>query len=488
MNESTKTKKALRGSLFALFACIVLLIGTTFAWFTDTASTGVNRIQAGNLKVGLQYKNADMTEYVNADGAEDIFKQGTLWEPGHLEYVNLKVSNLGNLALTYKLGINIADEKEGVNVAGEKFKLSENLEYAVVDGLKTYTKDSDGRAQAVADAKTGSKALTEAYNATGNLYPDAKKDTDHPAAKDVTLIVYMPETVGNEANAVDSENAASIDLGINLAATQVPYESDSFGTDYDANAEYPTAVSTASELTAAVKNGGYVVLENDIKLKTKDIATIPENKDVTIDLNGKTVNATGNFATINTGAKLTISGGTVNSGRYVFDSKGGEVVVNGGNFTAQESVCALFGGSKLTVNGGTFTSKDNSVISTNGSEANGCEITVNGGTFNANIQSAGYIACGVYVANKDTVKLNGGTFNITDGVGVLMRAGNTTIGKNVVINMKNTGKVTAGKIGDANIDITTPSQLVVDVRSQYPGLDSSFNVVNNSNYSIVEYK
>ena len=50
MNESTKTKKALRGSLFALFLCIVLLIGTTFAWFTDTASTGVNKITAGNLK------------------------------------------------------------------------------------------------------------------------------------------------------------------------------------------------------------------------------------------------------------------------------------------------------------------------------------------------------------------------------------------------------------------------------------------------------
>ena len=57
MNESTKTKKALRGSLFALFLCIILLIGTTFAWFTDTASTGVNKIQAGNLDVGLQYND-----------------------------------------------------------------------------------------------------------------------------------------------------------------------------------------------------------------------------------------------------------------------------------------------------------------------------------------------------------------------------------------------------------------------------------------------
>ena len=66
MNESTKTKKALRGSLFALFLCIVLLIGTTFAWFTDTASTGVNKIQSGRLDVELQYKDGDT--WKNAEG------------------------------------------------------------------------------------------------------------------------------------------------------------------------------------------------------------------------------------------------------------------------------------------------------------------------------------------------------------------------------------------------------------------------------------
>ena len=66
MNESTKTKKALRGSLFALFLCILLLIGTTFAWFTDTASTGVNKIQSGRLDVELQYKDGDT--WKNAEG------------------------------------------------------------------------------------------------------------------------------------------------------------------------------------------------------------------------------------------------------------------------------------------------------------------------------------------------------------------------------------------------------------------------------------
>ena len=248
-----------------------------------------------------------------------------------------------------------------------------------------------------------------------------------------------------------------------------------------------TTASTSDELASAVENGGTVVLNDNVTLSAP--IAIPASKDVTIYLNGKTVTATNNFITVNAGAKLTISGGTVDSGRYVFKVDGGEVVVNGGNFTAQEAVCALFGGSKLTVNDGTFTAKDNAVIATNGSsQYDGCEITINGGVFNANIKTAGYIACGIYVANKDTVNVNAGTFNVTDGVGILMRAGHTTIGKDVVINLTNTGNVTAGKVGDATINISTPSHLVMDVRSGYPGATAGFTITNNSSYELVEYR
>ena len=100
MNESTKTKKALRGSLFALFLCIVLLIGTTFAWFTDTASTGVNKIQAGNLDVELRY-STDMQTWKEATDQTKLFDDNALWEPGYTQIVYLKVVNKGNLALKY---------------------------------------------------------------------------------------------------------------------------------------------------------------------------------------------------------------------------------------------------------------------------------------------------------------------------------------------------------------------------------------------------
>ena len=247
------------------------------------------------------------------------------------------------------------------------------------------------------------------------------------------------------------------------------------------------SVSTSDEFADAVKNGGNVVLKEDMTLSTA--LEIPAGKDVTMYLNGKTVTASKNFVTVNAGAKLTVTGGTVDSRRYVFSVNGGEVVVDGGNYTAQETVCALFGGSTLTVNDGVFTSKDNCVVATNGSSTEkGCDITINGGVFNANITTAGYIACGVYVANKDTVKINAATFNVTDGVGMLMRAGHTTIGKDVVINLTNTGRVTAGKVGDAKIDITTPSYLVMDVRSGYPGASAGFTITNNSAYELVEYR
>ena len=201
MNESTKTKKALRGSLFALFLCIVLLIGTTFAWFTDSASTGVNKITAGNLDVNLQYKNADQTTYKSVTGKtgeDNLFKQDALWEPGHVEYVNLKVSNDGNLALNYKMFLKLGGDTAKKNSNDEYVKLSQFLEYAVVDGAQDYAAMEDGRAQAIKDAQqAGSQNIKDSINEErlakadeGLLYAKDKGTY----SKEVTLIVYMPET------------------------------------------------------------------------------------------------------------------------------------------------------------------------------------------------------------------------------------------------------------------------------------------------------
>ena len=44
MTNRKSTKRALLGSVMAMVLCRAMLVGATFAWFTDTASTGVNKI------------------------------------------------------------------------------------------------------------------------------------------------------------------------------------------------------------------------------------------------------------------------------------------------------------------------------------------------------------------------------------------------------------------------------------------------------------
>ena len=221
MNESTKTKKALRGSLFALFLCIVLLIGMTFAWFTDTASTGVNNIQAGNLKVDLQMKDANGSwvsaegktiDFVKASGHEN---EAILWEPGcTYELPVLRVVNKGNLALKYKIKIN---------------------------GIQ------------------GDEKLNEVINWT---ISDVALDTDHSLAagatsEELTIKGHMQESAGNEYQGLSIDG-----ISITVYATQDTVESDSFGNTYDANAGYP--VTKYSNMKKAFADGGSIAINDNI--------------------------------------------------------------------------------------------------------------------------------------------------------------------------------------------------------------------------------
>ena len=190
MNNKRATKRALLTSIMALVMCVVMLVGTTFAWFTDTASTGVNKIQAGNLDVELEYKNSDTAVFTKADKNTKVFKDGALWEPGHVEYVVLKVSNAGSLALKYKLGINIASETGSTNVLGNEFKLSDYIKFAVLDGDRTEG-DFD-RDTLVAAAGEGTE-LSKGYTPEEKHLKTGEDNT-------VTLVVWMPKSVGNEAN------------------------------------------------------------------------------------------------------------------------------------------------------------------------------------------------------------------------------------------------------------------------------------------------
>ena len=331
MNNKRATKRALLTSIMALVMCVVMLVGTTFAWFTDTASTGVNKIQAGNLDVELEYKNSDTPNFTKADKSTPVFDNNALWEPGHVEYVVLKISNAGNLALKYKLGINIASETGSTNVLGNEFKLSDYIKFAVIEGEANV---ADRTTLVAAAERVGSKLINEGYSKESHL--DTKD-----ANETVTLVVWMPTTVGNEANYKVAEGitAPSIDLGINVVATQLTYENDSFGNEYDEDAEYPISVTTGDELQAIVSNATApvnIVLTNSI---TTNNFVIPADKDVTLDLNGRTVTNAGSHTILNQG-HLTLTDSSADKSGQIISLKGNTAALRNGD----NAVCVVEGG------------------------------------------------------------------------------------------------------------------------------------------------
>ena len=94
--NSKSTKRALLTSALAMVVCLAMLVGSTFAWFTDTATTGVNKIVSGNLKVGLEYWNGE--KYTDATNIS-LFSEETKWEPGHTEVVYLKAVSYTHLSI-----------------------------------------------------------------------------------------------------------------------------------------------------------------------------------------------------------------------------------------------------------------------------------------------------------------------------------------------------------------------------------------------------
>ena len=275
MNNKRATKRALLTSVMALVMCVVMLVGTTFAWFTDTASTGVNKIQAGNLDIEVKY-TLDGENWNNLDGATDIFQKG-LWEPGHTEVVALRFKNNGNLALKYNINMNIVDETVGVNKFNKEYKLSDYLK------VKTLSQEASLIGDICIGMAFSARSDGLGYTATANFKDAAVLDHDlllTPGEVGNYLImkVYMPETVGNEANAISTEKAASIRFGLNVVATQVTYEKDSFGNTYDKDATYPVAdneglknaIGSATDgSTVVVTSGEYTLSDPAATSKTE---------------------------------------------------------------------------------------------------------------------------------------------------------------------------------------------------------------------------
>ena len=310
MNESTKTKKALRGSLFALFLCIVLLIGTTFAWFTDTASTGVNKIQSGNLDVELQYnhngtwKNAEgqTLDFQKAAGKES---EAILWEPGcTYKLPEIRVINKGNLALKYTMKV--------TGVEGDQ-KLNEVIDWTIDDKALT---DTEGKLKA--------------------------NETSNP----MTIQGHMQASAGNEYQGLSIDG-----ISITVYATQDTVESDSFDNQYDKDARVKADSETA--IREAMKKAGSVITVTD-EIKPSE-TLVADKKDITLNMNGKTiVNDTDLWEK-----------GSAYNWSLVSAQNGSSLTIEGnGTFKAKENDCYAVDvqdGSNVVIKNGTFVGKIHAV-------------------------------------------------------------------------------------------------------------------------------
>ena len=255
MTKIKSTKRALLSAVLALLVSVSMLVGTTFAWFTDSVTSGRNTIQSGNLDIELYYsvldENGNWTQYAKVDKDTKVFNYD-LWEPGYTEVAKFKISNEGSLALKYQLTADVYSEVIGKTKAGADIKLSDYIKYGVVAAENIAVLN---------DRETAAAAATTSFNSFEVKAASLAKET----SVEVGMVIAMPTTVGNDANH-DGSNKPSIEFGINLIATQEMAESDSFGKDYDENASFPGEAKTAAELIDALKAGQNVKLGANIDL------------------------------------------------------------------------------------------------------------------------------------------------------------------------------------------------------------------------------
>ena len=222
MTKKKTTKKALITSMLSLVLCVTMLVGSTYAWFTDSVTSANNIIKSGTLDVTMEWadgtKDPGAADTVWTDASSGaMFKDDILWEPGYVDVKHIKIANVGSLALKYQVNI-LAN--------GEVSDLANVIDVYYVDPAVQVT----DRAALANAPKLGT--LTEVLagmgtSATGELLA-GKADT-------ITLALKMQESAGNDYQ----NKSIGANFSVQLLATQLTYEGDSFDNQYDSESKYP---------------------------------------------------------------------------------------------------------------------------------------------------------------------------------------------------------------------------------------------------------
>ncbi len=233
MTNTKTSKRALFASVLSLLLCISMLVGSTFAWFTDSASTGVGSIVAGTLDIDLVDANGDSLEgktigFVNAD-------ENTKWEPGcRYTLETIKLVNKGNLNAKYKVVISATTGDVDLANVIDVYEGETNL-----GTLRSFLDKADG--------------IKEGVIAPGDTLAFG------------TLTLVMQTTAGNEY-----QGKSITDISITVLATQATVESDSYDDQYDKDAEYPFVWADKADVDAVKENTNEetktVIIENGAQL------------------------------------------------------------------------------------------------------------------------------------------------------------------------------------------------------------------------------
>ncbi len=323
MTNSKTTRGALLTSSISLLLCFAMLLGTTFAWFTDSVTSMNNIIKSGNLDVELWYWNNGMDDSVDIESQPDLklFRnvegKEILWEPGATGFGQFEVKNEGTLALKYQLMLKFANATK----TPEGKSLADVLSvYAISRGVKT------GDDAVMED--------TSLENLRTNGMDSMVPGCEAQPLKDFVLEGYLlpgesftyelgvfwePSDNDNDYNV---EGGLSIDFGVTLVATQMTYEKDSYDDQYDKDATYPTMpkfyVKTADKLIESIDKAGQgetIALMEDIKIEPANMSNaygttgINIKNGQTLDGNGNTLDIKGAGGTWDSGINTT--GGTI---------------------------------------------------------------------------------------------------------------------------------------------------------------------------------
>ncbi len=291
MTKHKSTKHALLMSALSLLLCLSMLVGSTFAWFTDSVTSSGNIIKSGTLDVTMEWKDATATgaQQSYKDASEGAIFNYDKWEPGYVEAKNIKIGNAGTLALKYQLSI-IA--------TGEVSKLADVIDVYYAEGEYTLT-DRNLTTQLTHIGTLTQVLAAISSTASGDLLA-TETDT-------VTIALKMQESANNDYQGL----SIGSEFAVQLLATQLTYEKDSFDDQYDKMAtidDVDELMAALAEKNVEIAFGSDIVLEEPI--------TIAADQKVKFDLNGHKLSGVSTAAGTSTymievDGELTVKNGTV---------------------------------------------------------------------------------------------------------------------------------------------------------------------------------